>query len=216
MKKILRKGDTFFDVGANLGQYIFRFRNFDNSGLKIFAFEPVLSNYNMVNGKIMNNKNVVFENLALSDKKEDSMLFIPLIDGIEIDTQASLNLENRQMYYKDFRKQEIKVTTLDDYCDANNITNIDILKIDTEGNDAKVVNGGNVIIKNSRPVIMAEDIIETDAFYLLQDIGYKTFFADSKWVLHTHTSDTPGLIKDLTVMIPDTRINLLKGQIALE
>lgn len=211
MERILREGDNFFDVGANLGQYIFRFRNFGNSGLRIFAFEPVLSNYNMVSGRIRNNINVVFENLALSDKTDSSMLFIPLIDGIEIDTQASLNLENRKMYYKEFMEQEIKVTTLDDYCKDKNISSMDLLKIDTEGNDDKVVNGGKYIINKCRPVIMAEDILDTDAFYFLKDSGYKSYFADSNWMLHSYTSDKPGLIKDLTVMIPDTRMELIKG-----
>lgn len=214
MEKILRKGDTFFDVGANLGQYIFRLRNFGNSSLRIFAFEPVLSNYKIVSCRIGNNENVIFENLALSDRKDNSKLYIPLIDGIEIDTQASLNLENRKMYYKEFREQEIKVTTLDDYCKDKGIANIDLLKIDTEGNDDKVVNGGKNIINKCRPVIMAEDIIDTDAFNFLQDSGYKSYFADGRWMLHPYTSNNPGLVKDLTVMIPGTRMNLIKEYIA--
>jgi FkbM family methyltransferase len=216
MEKFLSKGDIFFDVGSNLGQYIFRFREFDNSSLKIFAFEPVLSNYNIVNRRIKGNKNVVLENLALSDKNDYSVLFIPLLDGIEIDTQASLNLENRQMYYRNFKKQEIKVTMLDEYCNAHGITNIDLLKIDTEGNDDKVIKGGDLIINNSRPIIMAEDILDSDVFYLLQDKGYKPYYADNKWLLHHYKSEAPGLIKDLTVMVPDTRMNLLKGIIVSE
>lgn len=214
MKKILKSGDIFFDVGANLGQYIFRFRNFKNSGLKIFAFEPVLSNYNMVKKRIMSNGNVILENTALSDIKDSSVLYIPLIDGIEIDTQASLNLENRQLYYSDFKKQEIKVSTLDEYCTDKSVSRIDLLKIDTEGNDDKVVIGGKNIILKSLPVIMAEDIINTDAFIFLQNGGYSSYFADRNLYLHPQQTNKAGLIKDLTIMIHRSKLNLFSNMMA--
>jgi FkbM family methyltransferase len=214
MRKILKPGDVFFDVGANLGQYIFRFRSFENSSLIIYAFEPVISNYEMVIRRIRNNSNVILEKTALSDKNCNSVLYIPLIDGIEIDTQASLNLENRQIYYKDFKKQDIQLSTLDEYCKNNSVTRIDLLKIDTEGNDDKVVEGGRRIILESKPVIMAEDIIGTESFYCLHKNGYRSFLADKNMYLHSYNSDVAGLVKDLTIMIHESKINLISNLFA--
>ena len=48
---------------------------------------------------------------------------------------------------KQFKTFEVKTDTLDNYCEENNIDNIDILKIDTEGSELEVLEGAKNILK---------------------------------------------------------------------
>jgi FkbM family methyltransferase len=140
--KVLKDDDIFFDVGANLGQYIIRIKQKFKSGVRIYAFEPYNINFIILSEHILKKyKNVIVENCAVSDVNGQDILYIPLIDDIEIDTQASIDYENRKMYYDEFTKQEIHKITIDNYVEINNIRKIDYLKIDTEGNDERVIKG---------------------------------------------------------------------------
>jgi len=46
--------------------------------------------------------------------------------------------------------------TLDSYVSINNITSLDLIKLDVDGNELDVLSGANNILKNLRPVIIME------------------------------------------------------------
>ena len=48
------------------------------------------------------------------------------------------------------KQENVSIITLDEYCKKNNIGNIDIIKIDTQGYEDKVLKGCSELIKNDK------------------------------------------------------------------
>jgi FkbM family methyltransferase len=204
---ILKDDDVFFDVGANLGQYIMRIKNKFHSGVQIYAFEPVISNYDILSKYIKNNcQNVLLENYAVSDTDGLDILYIPLLDNIEVDTQASIDYENRKMYYNDFIKQEIRKVTIDNYVLTNYIRRIDYLKIDTEGNDVRVIKGALKSIEKSKPVIFCEEMGNIETLEILEGLNYKRYLLTKNYKLSDFADSIPqDVFNDLIIFIPENR-----------
>jgi FkbM family methyltransferase len=52
--------------------------------------------------------------------------------------------------------EPIMLETLDGFCAKQNIDYIDIIKIDVEGNELQVLEGGRAVLSKNRPVLMIE------------------------------------------------------------
>ena len=52
-------------------------------------------------------------------------------------------------FKKSFSEHKVKTETLDNFCNINNIKEIDILKIDAEGAELDILIGGKEILKNT-------------------------------------------------------------------
>ena len=204
---ILKDDDIFIDVGANLGQYIIRIKSKYHSGVMIYAFEPVISNYKILSKYIKSKcENVILENYAVSDTEGPDVLYIPLIDSIEVDTQASIDYENRKMYYNDFAKQDIRKITIDNYLNANSIQRMDYLKIDTEGNDERVIRGALKSIAEFKPVIFCEDMENIETLEILTQLNYKRYLLTKDYKLSgLFDSKNAEVFNDLIIFIPESK-----------
>lgn len=129
--------DMIFDVGANIGQSVSKFvKGFPDS--KIHTFEPVSKHYNLLQEEFGNNSNVTVVQLALGEKDDIMEIYVPIHNSM-----ASL------VKPKEFVESEsVIVKTIDEYCQENDIHSIDLLKIDAEGYDLKVLEGSAAMLKN--------------------------------------------------------------------
>ncbi len=212
---VLRDDDVFFDIGANLGQYILRIKTKFKNGVNVFAFEPVISNYKMLNSYIEKKyKNVILEHYAVSDTEGEDVLYIPLIDEIEVDTQASIDLKNRENYYNNFIKQEIRKITVDKYVENKGLKRIDYLKVDTEGNDTKVLAGALESIRKFTPVIFCEDMENLEIISELERMSYKRYMITYKYeLIELNTAGKSDVFNDLMVFIPENRKQIFQNYI---
>tara|TARA_B100000795_G_C22494723_1_gene321635 strand:- start:85 stop:615 length:531 start_codon:yes stop_codon:yes gene_type:complete len=116
--------------------------------------------------KFKNNKNIFLNNFALGDKTEEKEFNITVNTG-----NSSFNkinpgtdwIKKRSKQYNTTEEgyvtsiQNVNVIKLDDYCKNNNINQIDLVKIDTQGYEDKVLEGSiNTIKENKIKVIVAE------------------------------------------------------------
>ena len=147
-----KKNPVIFDVGANTGQSIARYKNlFPNS--IIHSFEPLENECNNLLLKYKNDNSIIINNFALGEKIEKKDFYISIV-GTNSSFQktkpkaAEFYLERfmktnkidpKTEYVKKIKKVEIQ--TLDSYCERNNINTIDILKIDAPGHEDKVIAG---------------------------------------------------------------------------
>ena len=53
---------------------------------------------------------------------------------------------------------KVKTTTIDSYCKKNNVESIDILKIDVQGNELKVLHGAKRMLKEKRVKLIFTEI----------------------------------------------------------
>ena len=126
---------TIFDVGANTGQSIDFFLE-ECPRAKIYSFEPVSGAYNILVNKYTRNRRVIIEKTALG-KISGS------IDMIVHDSVSQLNRivrENESVGNRGF--SNVKIDTLDNMMVKYSVDTIDFLKIDTEGYELYVLNGG--------------------------------------------------------------------------
>ena len=159
MKKFnLDQNITIFDVGANIGlfslAYAIIYRN-----ASIISFEPVPFIYEIAKKNFKKNdtifRNIKLENLGLSDKQESMKLSLPIKTQHDR-YQDNLNIGLFSIYGKGEENYNADFTTLDKYVMTNNISSLDFIKIDVEGHEYKVLQGGLLTIKKFKPIIMFE------------------------------------------------------------
>ena len=127
------KQDTkiMFDVGARFGSSL---KPFANDGWNVFAFEPDSSNRKKLITEFDHYLNVNIDKRAISDKSIDKVEFYssPVSTGIS-------SLSN--FHPSHVKSEEVKVTTIESFCDDEGIKMINFLKIDTEGYDFFALKG---------------------------------------------------------------------------
>jgi FkbM family methyltransferase len=136
--------DILFDVGANTGQTKDWFR-FHLPNAKIYSFEPVRSTFQQLQQHVAGDARCVAENLALG--AEQGQQKIRLFEA----NMALLNsLNDQAMNNSGVAKEEtVCVDTVDHYCQTHQIPKIDLLKIDTEGYELKVLKGAKHMMQQA-------------------------------------------------------------------
>jgi len=176
---IFQENITIFDVGANKGQSIERFKKiFPKS--TIHAFEPIYNEFINLNTKYSKDKSIIINNFALGEKKYSKDLNLAKRSGVSSFNEFNKNHKwikvRSEQYNTDVNnflegKQNVKVETLDNYCSENNINKIEILKIDTQGYEDQVLTGA----KN----LLNKDIISTIELEIIFDDTYDKFLTFS-------------------------------------
>lgn len=142
------KVKTIFDVGANIGESENYFSKHFNQA-NIFCFEPVKNSFDNLNANLKG-KNTKTFNFGFGEV--ESTLEIEVYKNPSLSSFNSFNTPIFQNQEKSIELIEIK--TLSNFCKLNNIDNIDILKIDTEGYDLKVLKGAIELLKNNKVSII--------------------------------------------------------------
>ncbi len=177
-----KKNNIIFDVGASTGQSIDRFKNLFKN-LEIHSFEPIKEDFSILSKKYGDDNKIKLNNFALGEKKEHKTLYINAKSDCSSFYKVNKNSEwlkirseKLKILPENFtvRTQETPVTTIDDYVKLNNIDHIDILKIDTQGSEDKVLEGAKEslkrnIIKNIETEICFSDQYERrHSFYEIE------------------------------------------------
>jgi len=138
---LIPNSKTVFDVGSNNGQWA-RMALKINSELNIHCFEPSKKTFQLLSENKFN-KNIKLNNLALG-----SEIGLSKLNVIE-EGSGGNSLYRRQGigWNSDTKTESIELNTLDNYCSTNGIEEIDFLKIDTEGHEYKVLQGGKNLIR---------------------------------------------------------------------
>ncbi len=142
--KILDKISTdnmsiIFDVGAHTGEWFRLFKKFYTKKSMVYSFEPSIKSY--LELSLLKEAGFHPENLALGDRTEKKMLF-SRVSGSS--TAYIGDIKNTKTQYS----EEISIITLDKYCLEHNIKSIDLLKLDVEGYELKILNGSKNMIEN--------------------------------------------------------------------
>jgi FkbM family methyltransferase len=132
------------DVGANRGHYTVALARICPT---VLAFEPDVGHASRL--KKISPSNVAVHNVALSNKRERVPFYIPIVDGERNVGLASLVRGDPEQKVDEC---EIETMLLDDFAGIN----IGFIKIDVEGHELEVLQGGNALIDRQRPVVLVE------------------------------------------------------------
>jgi FkbM family methyltransferase len=124
-----------FDVGANIGQTALKFHN-EFRHATIHSFEPVEETFRKLQENTRKYSRVHCHKAALGNK--EGTVEIRLHDP----SKSVLNsLNDEVMKHASGRVEKILETTGDKFCETHHIDDIDLLKIDTEGYEIRVLEG---------------------------------------------------------------------------
>lgn len=130
---------VIFDVGANKGQYATSLLKFlHDSNVSLHCFEPGHETFRILSSTLEDRENVTLNNFGLGNEKTEGRLWYDKAGS------GLASLYKRQLDYFgiDFEASEaVMLDTLDNYMAAKNISTVDLLKIDVEGNELNVLHG---------------------------------------------------------------------------
>lgn len=165
--RLAQRSRTVLDIGANTGFYSLLA---GHAGATVLAFEPIPSIANILEGNLRDNglTNVQVFRCALSNAAGRATIFLPKADHGLIETGASLNREFQSEHNAEI---DVDVRTVDQVSDGHQI---DLIKIDVESLEEKVLTGAQRTIARCRPIISVEVLSDNDALaHWGSDIGYK-------------------------------------------
>lgn len=148
-KRILGKDNIriILDVGANVGQTSISFLEHFPMAM-IYSFEPDSRNYKSLVDNIRDNSRIKPVNIALGDTNETATLhrneFGQTNSLMECSADVSKYMDAWML--KSVDSQPVKVLTIDTFCAEHGIVSIDLLKIDAQGYDLKVLEGARGLL----------------------------------------------------------------------
>lgn len=150
LKKLLRPGNTFVDVGANIGYFsLLASGNFPRG--RIISLEPVSKSFEALKANIALNKinNIEAFNIAAGKTEETSTIYLAGDDNTGMSS-----LHQPENYSG--QTEMVKVTRLDQLAVDLKLEQIDVIKIDVEGYELAVLEGMKEVMEKFRPHILLE------------------------------------------------------------
>lgn len=169
LEQILKKGDSFIDIGANVGTLTCRAAELVGSLGQVFSFEadPTLAGYLSDNVALNNFDNVTVYSCAVGDENSTiSFLQNKSDDRGRVAALGNLNVQLRRL--DDVIPKDLDVT---------------MVKIDVEGYEYMVLKGANLVLSRAHFVLI-EYSISNSTFYdhdprenlaILTDLGFSLF-----------------------------------------
>ena len=149
LKQYLRNKNNpvVMDVGANVGRYSFDALEI-NKNSRIIAFEPHPKTYNKLVNNVQNN-NFKAYNFAVGNS--DGKIKLYDYDNNDGSSHASLHEDViKDLHQGSAISHDVDIITLSSFFEKRNISSIDLLKIDTEGNEFDVLKGAGQYLKDNK------------------------------------------------------------------
>jgi len=180
---VLRPGDVFIDVGANVGWFTMPASTLVGEEGRVHAFEPRADTADYLAKTVVLNelqKQVTVHRFALSDAEGHRLLV------------WTRNTENPGGYFvvdqvptPEMEAQPVLLRPLDDL----RLQRVDFMKVDVEGAEMRVFRGAQATLEKCRPVVLSElspdmlkrgsDVTPEAVFSLFETMGYRIFLIDS-------------------------------------
>ena len=170
-------GEVFVDVGANRGQSIDAIRLYHPDAL-IHAFEPNPHLASQLAELFADDPALAVYRCGLSAREESRRLFVPVYRGFVYDGLASFDEEECRGWLNAetvaaFNPAQLKIMA----CEAKAFPldqlalPVGFLKLDVQGFEGAVLNGGVQTLKSAAPIVMMENNEAADAF-LTGELGW--------------------------------------------
>ena len=171
IKSLLKEGDIFVDVGANIGYYsLLASRYVGERGL-VLAFEPVPETYEvlLMNLKLNNVKNVKAYRLAIWSKQAKIRMIIPKgWFGL-----ASIYSTKQSLYRGMKSMNSITVHSLPLDNILKHYRRIKLVKIDAEGSEYHILKGSTKVLHKIQYIIIELTLNAKETIKLLRKMGFK-------------------------------------------
>lgn len=176
--EIVKNSKVFFDIGANIGYYSL-ISTKANPNVKVFSFEPSNGPFHFLEKNIELNmaKNVKALKIAVTDHNDDIEFFEDINPKYKYQkyhvsgTGNTVNTWNNN----NTNKYLVSGIRIDDLVIKEKLESLDLIKIDTEGTEDKVLIGALNTIKKFQPIIICEVLpnkIESEILDIVLELDY--------------------------------------------
>jgi len=153
-----REVKVVFDIGANIGDVtLAACRSFPQA--RIYAFEPVQKTY----AELLKNTSAYSDRVnaypfGLFNENRKSVINISSFHGASsiIPQSDDHKRVHQDLNIKEVGKEEIELRTMDSFVEEAGIEKIDIIKIDVEGVEREVIQGGRNCLRNRVDNVLVE------------------------------------------------------------
>ena len=173
LRENILKGGVIIDIGAHMGLYTLLLKDLFESG---YCFEPAPDNFKALAANLFINdfiEKFLPVKSAVSDKNETMHL---KIEG----TFSGVNflVEDKELSFENY--QSVPVVSIDSFLsEKGEQKNIHFIKIDTEGNELKVLRGCLHTLKsNPKLIVLIENYSPMELVTLFSSINFKVFAID--------------------------------------
>lgn len=178
---LTEENSTIMDIGSNFGYYSL-LSGAKYESCKIIAFEPAPETFNRLveNINLNNYRNISPYNLGVSLNPGFFTLYLANDDNSGM---TSLSMPDSFSG----RKVEVEVVNIDDFLMEKSLKNINLVKIDVEGNELNVLRSMQNVIRSDKPIIFIELLNNqlnkfghsiTQIFDFFMNNGYECFEID--------------------------------------
>ena len=178
LKYLKKKDKIVFDIGCFRGNFTKNFiKNEQKLGIKsiFFLFDPNPTVKDYLR-PLLENEKIKYFNLALDNSNSQKKFYLnkffeasgsslntTLRDDKKWKSTRKIFMQIIQPFKKigDFSEINVQTQTLDNFCLNKKIENIDVLKIDVEGNELNVLEGAKRLLSENKINIIYTEISET-------------------------------------------------------
>jgi len=172
---ILKEGDTALDVGGNIGYYALPESNLVGRTGKVYAVEPVLSNYTLLQKNVELNKmqNISLHQMAMGDKEGMVPIYVRTKKNLSSLTQLSSDESGGVL-----RKEEVPMTTVDLFVEKVIGKTPTLIRMDVEGYEASILEGMHNTLKGGATLLIEfhpmflKDVQKERIIELLEQFNY--------------------------------------------
>jgi FkbM family methyltransferase len=197
ISKCLKPGDTFIDVGANIGLFsIYISKNCP--GIEICAFEPLESTFAILEQNIEINKchNIKTFPTALGNAKYTGKI----IENLDLSRGSASMVGTGKSSHSE---HSVNVRSLNDFIEQKGVDNIAVLKIDVEGWEQQVLLGaGDLLCKRDAPMWVIEHNSTQQTEGATPEEVYKYILAANEYMAFK----SKGGKQLLSPLVPITRV----------
>lgn len=180
--ELSKRSEVILDIGANTGIYSLLAKAV-NPTSKVYAFEPFSNVYSRLIRNIkLNNFDIKAIKKAVSNKDGLQLIFDMLQPSI-----YSATLEKR--FYRDVHQvgelklEQIETISLKTFFEEEELRRVDLVKIDVELHEPKVLEGFGNYLERFKPIIILEvlkDDVGTSIERIIDSKGYSYFYIDDE------------------------------------
>ncbi|MEQ9370537.1 MAG: FkbM family methyltransferase [Coleofasciculus chthonoplastes F3-SA18-01] len=168
----LKEGDICLDIGANIGYYTHLFASKVGSNGAVISIEPLKRNACLIElNSVINNTNhfVKVVPTAVSDLEDSELEFSQTADSAFsfVVSDSSKSRLGSDHIKPGSEKSKMPTTTIDLIVKTLSLKKVDIVKMDVEGFEYRVLNGMSNLLANSsmRPRLMMIELLSAHLDY---------------------------------------------------
>lgn len=155
LRRLLGEGDTFVDVGANVGLFTMLASRWVGPTGRVLAFEPSEREFTRLQQHVERNAlhNVQAVRLAIGDQNGTALLHVAAAQHSGLNT-----LEDHFVYtaVQEAYTETVPIARLDDLVALQDVGKVDVMKVDVEGGEHHVIAGAHQTIARDRPSVILE------------------------------------------------------------